>query len=190
MSFPTCPKSFADYCKEHDVKQVDLKFCDLFGTWQHCTYPVDYFIESAFDGGMGFDGSSVRGWQAINESDMLAIPDPSTARLDPFFATPTVSIMADIFDPITKQDYHKDPRNICKKGAAYLQSTGIADTCFIGPEPEFFIFDDIRYGSTQRGGMYEIDSSEAAWNTGRSEARRELGSQGRLQGGLLPRQPV
>ncbi len=189
MSFPTCPKSFADYCKEHDVKQVDLKFCDLFGTWQHCTYPVDYFIESAFDGGMGFDGSSVRGWQAINESDMLAIPDPSTARLDPFFATPTVSIMADIFDPITKQDYHKDPRNICKKGAAYLQSTGIADTCFIGPEPEFFIFDDIRYGSTQRGGMYEIDSSEAAWNTGRSEPGGNLGHKVGYKGGYFPVSP-
>ncbi len=183
------PSDFFKFAKEHNAEQVDMKFCDLFGTWQHCTYPVDTLDEGVFEDGFGFDGSSIRGWQAINESDMLAVPDPATTRLDPFFAKPTVSILADIVDPITKESYNKDPRGVVKKGLAYLASTGIADTCFIGPEPEFFIFDDIRYQTTQRGGMYEIDSSEAAWNTGRSEPGGNLGHKVGYKGGYFPVSP-
>ena len=183
------PSEFFKFCNEHHAEQVDLKFCDLFGTWQHCTYPTETLDEGIFEDGLGFDGSSIRGWQAINESDMLAVPDASTAKLDPFFAEPTVSIIADIVDPITKESYNKDPRNVAKKGLAYLQQTGIADTCFIGPEPEFFIFDDIRYQSTQRGAMYEIDSSEAAWNTGVSEDGGNLGHKVGYKGGYFPVSP-
>jgi glutamine synthetase len=189
MSFPTNPSEFFKYCKDNAVEQVDLKFCDIFGTWQHCTYPLRHFNEDVFEDGVGFDGSSVRGWQAINESDMIAIPDAATARMDPFFLRPTVSIIADIYDPITKQPYAKDPRNVAKKGLEYLKQSGIADTCFIGPEPEFFVFDDIRYASSQRGGMYEIDSSEAAWNTGRSEPGGNLGHKVSYKGGYFPVSP-
>jgi len=189
MSFPTSPQEFFAYCKENGAEQVDLKFCDIFGSWQHCTYPIAEVDEGVFESGFGFDGSSIRGWQAINESDMLAVPDPTTARMDPFFATPTVSIVADIVDPITLQGYHKDPRGVAKRGLAYLQSTGIADTCYIGPEPEFFVFDDVRYQSTQRGGMYEIDSSEAAWNTARSEPGGNLGHKVDYKAGYFPVSP-
>jgi len=183
------PSDFFKFAKENNAEQVDLKFCDIFGAWQHCTYPTETLDESTFEDGLGFDGSSIRGWQAINESDMLAIPDASTVKLDPFFAEPTVSVIADIYDPITKEAYNKDPRNIAKKGLAYLQQTGLADTCFIGPEPEFFIFDDVRYLSSQRGGMYEIDSSEAAWNTGRSEEGGNLGHKVGFKGGYFPVSP-
>jgi len=183
------PSEFFKFAKENNATQVDLKFCDMFGAWQHCSYPLDTLDESVFEDGLGFDGSSIRGWQAINESDMLAVPDPTTAKMDPFLAQPTVSVIADIVDPITKELYHKDPRGVVKKGLAYLESSGIADTCFIGPEPEFFIFDDIRYETTQRGGMYEIDSSEAAWNTGRSEPGGNLGHKVGYKGGYFPVSP-
>ena len=189
MSFPTNAQEFLAFCEQHQAVQVDLKFCDIFGTWQHCTYPVSFFDEGTFEDGLGFDGSSVRGWQAINESDMIAIPDASTTRLDPFFELPTVSIIADIYDPITRQPYNKDPRNVCKRGVEYLRQSGVADTCFIGPEPEFFVFDDVRYATTQRGAMYEIDSSEAAWNTGRSEPGGNLGHKVGYKGGYFPVSP-
>ncbi|MFG0332846.1 MAG: type I glutamate--ammonia ligase [Maioricimonas sp. JB049] len=189
MSFPTSPAEFFDFCKEHNVQQLDLKFCDIFGAWQHCTYPIAMVDDDVFENGFGFDGSSIRGWQAINESDMLAIPDPSSARIDPFFAMPTVSLIADIYDPITKQAYDKDPRGVARRGIEYLKQTGIADSCFIGPEPEFFVFDDVRYLSTQRSAMYEIDSSEAAWNTGRSEEGGNLGHKVGYKGGYFPVSP-
>lgn len=182
---------FMSFAEDHEAVQVDLKFCDMFGTWQHCTYPIDQFDEGTFEDGLGFDGSSIRGWQAINESDMLAMPDPATARRDPFFAEPTISVIADIQDPITRQPYSRDPRNIAKKGIAYLKQTGIADTCYIGPEPEFFIFDDVRYQSSQRGGMYEIDSSEAAWNTNRPDTptHTNLGHKIDYKAGYFPVSP-
>lgn len=183
------PSDFFKFAKENNAEQVDMKFCDLFGTWQHCTYPIDTLDESVFEDGFGFDGSSIRGWQAINESDMLAVPDPTSARMDPFWDRPTVSVIADIVDPITTELYNKDPRGVVKKGLAYLESTGIADTCYIGPEPEFFMFDDIRYQTNQRGGMYEIDSSEAAWNTGRSEPGGNLGHKVGYKGGYFPVSP-
>ncbi len=183
------PKDFFAFAEKNGAKMVDLKFTDIFGTWQHCSYPVSTWDEGTFEDGVGFDGSSIRGWQPIDSSDMLAVPDPSTVKMDPFFKLPTVSVLADIVDPITKEDYNKDPRNVVKKGLAYLKQTGIADTCFIGPEPEFFIFDDVRYLSNQRGAMYEIDSSEAAWNTGKSE-ESNLGHKVGYKGGYFPVSPI
>ncbi|MBW3543470.1 MAG: type I glutamate--ammonia ligase [Planctomycetes bacterium] len=172
-----------------NVEMVDLKFCDLLGTWQHCSYPIDLFDDDVFEDGLGFDGSSIRGWQGIEASDMLAVPDPTTALMDPFFAEPTISVIADIVDPITRENYSKDPRHVARKGLAYLQQTGIADTCNIGPEPEFFIFDDIRFASDQRGAMYQIDSVEGAWNTGRPE-EPNLGHKPGYKGGYFPVAPV
>ncbi|WP_417391596.1 type I glutamate--ammonia ligase [Gimesia sp.] len=183
------PKDFFAFAEKNGAKMVDLKFTDIFGTWQHCSYPLSTWDDGTFEDGVGFDGSSIRGWQTIDSSDMLAVPDPATVKLDPFFKQPTVSVLADIVDPITKEDYNKDPRNVAKKGLAYLQQTGIADSCFIGPEPEFFIFDDVRYLSNQRGAMYEIDSSEAAWNTGRSE-EGNLGHKIGYKGGYFPVAPT
>ncbi len=183
------PSDFFAFAKENGAVQVDMKFCDLFGTWQHCTYPIDTLDEGVFKDGFGFDGSSIRAWQTIDQSDMIAIPDPSSAQMDPFFALPTVSVIADIFDPITKQPYIKDPRGVAKRGIDYLKSTGIADTCFIGPEPEFFVFDDIRFHSSPRGSMYEIDSSEAAWNTGNPEVGGNLGHKVGYKAGYFPVSP-
>ena len=183
------PKDFFAFAEKNGAKMVDLKFTDIFGTWQHCSYPISTWNEGTFEDGVGFDGSSIRGWQPIDSSDMLAVPDASTVKMDHFFKAPTVSVLADIVDPITKEDYNKDPRGVAKKGLAYLKQTGIADACFIGPEPEFFIFDDVRYLSNQRGAMYEIDSSEAAWNTGKSE-EGNLGHKVGYKGGYFPVSPI
>ena len=139
-----------------------------------------------FEDGLGFDGSSIRGWQAINESDMLIVPQPETAVLDPFCTIPTLSMICNIQDPITREDYTRDPRNVARKAVNYLKSTGIGDTCFIGPEAEFFIFDDVRFDQTANSGYYYIDSIEGQWNRGRDE-KPEPGLQAALQGRLLPR---
>lgn len=182
------PKEFFALAEKHHAQIVDLKFVDMLGTWQHCSYPIDTWDEGTFEEGVGFDGSSIRGWQAINMSDMLAIPNSNTAALDPFFKEPTLSVIANIVDPITKQDYTRDPRHIARKAVAYLQSTGIADTCYVGPEPEFFVFDDVRYKSGQNGTMYVIDSSEGAWNTDRIEGPN-LASKLVYKGGYFPVSP-
>jgi glutamine synthetase len=145
--------------------------------------------ESFFEDGFGFDGSSIRGWQAIHASDMLIIPDVATAVMDPFTAAPTISFICNIVDPITKEKYSRDPRNIAQKAEAYLKSTGIADTAFIGPEAEFFIFDDIRYDCTQNAGYYFIDSAEGQWNTGRVETPN-LGYKARYKEGYFPVPPT
>ena len=184
------PSEFFSFCEENKAEMLDLKFCDLLGTWQHCSYPIDTLDEGIFEDGLGFDGSSIRGWQGIEASDMLAIPDASTVRIDPFYTEPTASVIADIVDPITREHYDKDPRNVAKLGLAYLAQTGIADTCFVGPEPEFFIFDDVRYFSSQRGSMYEIDSGEGAWNTGKAEDGGNLGHKPNYKGGYFPVAPV
>ena len=183
------PKEFFDYCKKNNSAMVDLKFVDLLGTWQHCSFPVDVLDESTFVDGLGFDGSSIRGWQGIHMSDMLAVPDPSTTTMDPFFARPTVSIIADIIDPITHQPYSRDPRFIARKAEAYLKKTGIADTAFIGPELEFFILDEVRYEQNQHRGMYEIDSAEGSWNTARFE-EPNLGYKPSFKGGYFPVSPT
>lgn len=168
---------------------VDLKFTDLLGTWQHCSFPLETWDEDTFKEGVGFDGSSIRGWQGIHMSDMLAVPEPETAVIDPFFKEPTVSVIANIVDPITKEDYTRDPRHVARKGVSYLKETGIADICYIGPEPEFFIFDEVRYHQNQHAGFYEIDSVEGAWNTARFE-EPNLGYKPGFKGGYFPVSPT
>ncbi len=183
------PEEFLAYAREHGAEMIDLKFCDLLGTWQHCSFPTDTWDQQTFKDGVGFDGSSIRGWQAINVSDMLAVPDPSTAQIDPFFAEPTVSVIADIKDPLTGKDYTRDPRHVARKALNYIKKTGIADTCYIGPEPEFFIFDEVRYEQNQHRGFYQIDSVEGAWNTGRFE-EPNLGYKPSYKGGYFPVSPT
>jgi glutamine synthetase len=183
------PREFFAFCKKHRAEMIDLKFVDLLGTWQHCSFPIETWDESTFKEGVGFDGSSIRGWQAINVSDMLAVPDPDTARLDPFFREPTVSVIADIVDPVSHQDYSRDPRHVARKATDYLKKTRIADICQIGPEPEFFIFDEVRYEQHQHRGYYEIDSVEGAWNTARFE-EPNLGYKPGYKGGYFPVSPT
>ncbi|UCG56447.1 MAG: type I glutamate--ammonia ligase [Phycisphaerales bacterium] len=182
-------REFFEFAEKNNADMVDLKFTDLLGTWQHCTFPVEIWDEKTFIDGVGFDGSSIRGWQGIHVSDMLAVPDPDTAVIDHFFKEPTVSVIANIVDPITKEDYTRDPRHVARKGVAYLKETGIADTCNIGPEPEFFIFDEVRYEQNQHTGMYRIDSVEGAWNTARFE-EPNLGYKPGFKGGYFPVSPT
>jgi len=183
------PKEFFEFCEQNDAKMIDLKFVDLLGTWQHCSYPTETWDEDTFKSGLGFDGSSIRGWQAIDVSDMLAVPDPDTACVDPFFDKPTVSVLADIVDPVTKEDYTRCPRFVARKAEEYLKTTGVADTCYIGPEPEFFIFDEVRFEQNQHTGMYRIDSVEGAWNSARFE-EPNLGYKPSFKGGYFPVSPT
>jgi len=183
------PQEFFEFARKHGAEMVDLKFTDLLGTWQHCTFPIEAWDDSTFEEGVGFDGSSIRGWQGVHVSDMLAVPDPATAVIDPFFARPTVSVIADVVDPVTRGPYSRDPRHVARKGEQYLKETGIADTCYIGPEPEFFIFDEVRYQQNQHMGMYQIDSVEGAWNTARFE-EPNLGYKPSFKGGYFPVSPT
>lgn len=183
------PKEVLEFAKEKGVKMVDLKFMDLPGTWQHFGVPIEQLEESSFEEGYGFDGSSIRGWAPIHASDMLVIPDASTAHLDPFLTyVPTLSMICNIFDPITKEPYTRDPRYVAQKAEAYLKSTGIGDTAYFGPEAEFFIFDDIRFDQTSNSGYYYIDSVEGWWNTGREEGPN-LGYKAKHGGGYFPAPP-
>ncbi len=177
------------YIKEQEIQFVDVKFCDLLGTWQHFTVPVSEVSKDTFKDGFGFDGSSIRGWQAIDASDMLIIPDASTAVIDNFIEAKTLSLTCNIKDPITGNLYDKDPRYIAQKAEKYLKSTGIADTAYFGPEAEFFIFDDIRYDQTSNSGYYYIDSEEGVWNTGRDEMPN-LGHKPRYKEGYFPAAPI
>jgi len=183
------PRQFFTYAKKNQARSVDLKFTDLLGTWQHCTFPIETWSEKTFEEGVGFDGSSIRGWQAINVSDMLAIPEAATACLDPFFAHPTVSVIAHVVDPESLERYTRDPRNVARKAEAYLKETGIATHCYVGPEPEFFIFDEVRYEQKQNEGFYRIDSIEGAWNTARFE-EPNLGYKPSYKGGYFPVSPT
>jgi len=169
MALGTCktPKDVLKFAKDNNVEAVDLKFLDLLGLWQHFTITTTELSEDLFDEGSGFDGSSIRGWQPIHASDMLVMPDPVTATIDPFFEHPTLTMICNIVDPITKEDYSRDPRNIARKAAAHLKATGVGDTAYFGPEPEFFILDEVRYEQNQHCGYYFVDSSEGQWNTGR-----------------------
>src|SRR2546423_376332 len=160
------PREALEWAGQTRAQMVDLKFCDLLGTWQHMTLPLSAFDESAFDDGLGFDGSSIRGWQGISESDMLLMPDPSSAVLDPFAAAPTLSLICEIADPVTRQPYAKDPRGIAKRAEEHLRETGIADTAYIGPECEFFVLDTVSYELADHKAHYEIDSEEGHWNSG------------------------
>ena len=178
-------------CKEKGIKMVDIKFTDLLGTWQHFTIPTGELTQDTFDEGLGFDGSSIRGWKGIQESDMLVKPDPTTAMVDPFMDVPTLSLTCDICHPDTHEPYNRDPRQVAKKAIEYLRSTGIADTCFVGPEAEFFLFDDIKYDQSANCGFYEIDSDEATWNSGRHyEGGKNLGYRPRHKEGYFPTIPM
>lgn len=183
------PKEVLAFAKEQGARMLDLRFMDFPGLWQHFSVPINQLDEGSFEDGFGFDGSSIRGWQPINASDMLVIPDPATARMDPFTQEPTLVMICDIVDPITRAPYTRDPRNIARKAEAYLKSTGIADTAYMGPEAEFFIFDDIRYESSAYGAFYEIDSIEGTWNTGRDEGPN-LGYKPRPKEGYFPVPPM
>ena len=182
------PAGVLELAKKNGAKMVDLKFTDLPGMWQHLTIPLHQLTEESFDDGFMFDGSSIRGWRSIHESDMMIKPDPNTACIDPFMEVPTLSLICDVHDPVTGEPYNRDPRQIVRKASAYLKSTGIADTAFFGPEAEFFIFDDVRYEQQQNGGFYQIDSEEAPWNTGRDEGRN-LGYKTRPKEGYFPALP-
>lgn len=177
------------FIKENNIEFVDLKFMDFPGQWQHFTVPISEFSESSFEDGFGFDGSSIRGWKAINESDMLIIPDPNTLFLDPFIAAPTMSLICDVYEPATKEKYERCPRNIAQKAVAYLISTGIADTVYFGPEAEFFVFDDVRFDSEPNGSFYQVDSIEGRWNSGRDE-NPNLGYKPRYKEGYFPVPPT
>ena len=183
------PAEVLRLCRENDVKAVDLRFVDLLGTWHHTTIPVKKLDEDVFEDGLGFDGSSIRGWQAINESDMLMIPQSDTAFVDPFTELPTLNLICNIQDPITGEDYSKDPRHVANKAANYLTATGIADVAYFGPEAEFFIFDDVRYKQAANEAFFSVDSVEAAWNTGKNEAPN-LANKVRQKGGYFPVPPT
>ena len=183
------PKDVLELIKKENVKMVDLRFMDFPGIWQHCTYLPSEFDEGVFEKGLGFDGSSIRGWQAINESDMLIMPVPSTAFIDPFTAVKTLVMICNIQDPVTGADYTRDPRNIARKAEKYLKTLGLADTAYFGPEAEFFIFDDIRYDQKTNEGYYHIDSVEGIWNSGRVE-NPNLGYKVRHKEGYFPVPPT
>jgi glutamine synthetase len=178
------------YIKKEAVEMVDVRFCDLPGVMQHFTVPVSSFNEDVFSDGLGFDGSSIRGFQEIHESDMLLLPDPTTARIDPFRTRKTLILNFFIHDPLTGEAYSRDPRNIAKKAEAYLATTGIADTAFFGAEAEFYIFDSIRYDSTPESSYYYIDAEAAAWNTGKDVPGGNLGYKPRYKGGYFPVSPT
>jgi glutamine synthetase len=186
---PKTPKEVIEYASAQGAKMLDLRFKDLPGLWQHLTVPISEMNEDVFTDGYGFDGSSIRGWQAINASDMLVIPDPNTAVMDPFMKEPTVVMICDIVDPVTKENYSRDPRNIAKKAEAYVKASGIADTAYFGPEAEFFIFDDIRFDSNEHSSYYFVDSVEGQWNTGRDE-KPNLGYKPRYKEGYFPVPPI
>ena len=183
------PKEVLALCREKDVKAVDFRFTDFPGLQQHFTIPVNCLDEDVFEDGLGFDGSSIRGWQAIDESDMLVIPQPETAYMDPFTELATLNMVCNIVDPITREDYTRDPRNVARKAVNYLKSSGIADTAYFGPEAEFFIFDDVRFDQNAHEGYYHVDSIEAEWNRGRDEGPN-LGYKTRHKEGYFPVPPA
>jgi len=182
-------KQALELAKKNNAVMLDLRFIDWPGTWQHCSYPMKLVEPSIFEDGLGFDGSSIRGWQAINESDMLMMPDPVTAFIDPFYSHPTLVMICDILDPITKQPYSRDPRHIAKKAEAYLAQSGIGDTAFFGPEAEFFVFSDARFSTGANHGFYEIDSPEGVWNSGNIEEGGNLAYKARHKQGYFPTPP-
>ena len=183
------PKDAIELGKKNGAVMMDFRFIDFPGKWQHTSFPFHRLDESTFEDGFGFDGSSIRGFQQINESDMLLIPDPASARMDPFTKHPTIVFLCTIQDPITRQPYTRDPRHIAQKCEAYLRQTGIGDTAFIGPEAEFFLFDDVRYEEGPSGSFFKVDSVEADWNTGKDEGPN-LANKIRHKEGYFPTPPM
>ena len=182
------PREVLEFCEQNEVKIIDVRFTDLPGLWHHISFPVLQFKESSFEEGFGMDGSSIRGWAAIHESDMLLIPDPSWFMLDPFSSVPTLVLIAEVVDPLTRQHYDRDPRYVAKKAEAYLASTGLADTAYFGAEAEFFIFDNVSFDQAQQHGFYYIDADEGRWNSGRRE--ENLGYRPRYKEGYFPVPPT
>ncbi len=183
------PKEALELASREGALLVDCKFIDWPGQWQHVTFPLHEFDESTFEDGLGFDGSSIRGWRSIESSDMLIVPDPHTAMIDPFCEHPTLSLICNIIDPITREPYSRDPRYIATKAANYLKLTGIADTAYFGPEAEFFILDDVRFETRENAGYYFVDSVEGRWNSGRVEGPN-LGYKPRYKEGYFPVPPT
>ena len=185
----TDPKAVIAFARDQGVKIVDFRFSDLLGQWQHFSIPVSELSESLFQEGIGFDGSSIKGFQQIYESDMLLFPDPRTAIVDPVLEVPTLSLICDVVDPVTKARYSRDPRYVAHKAEAHLRASGIADTSYWGPEMEFYIFNSIRFGQGVNEGFYHIDSDEGIWNSGRN-GTPNLGFRPRLKEGYFPVPPV
>jgi glutamine synthetase len=183
------PQEVIKFAQEHNARVLDVKFLDFPGTWQHFTVPIETLTEEVFEEGLGFDGSSIRGWKSINESDMIVIPDPNTAFMDPFMSEPTLNLICNIYDPITKERYTRDPRAVAIKAENYIKSTGVADAAYFGPEAEFFIFDDVRFDHRENHGYYYLDSQEGSWNSGRRE-RPNLGYKPRYKEGYFPVPPT
>ena len=183
------PKEVLAQIRQREVATVDLRWMDFPGVWQHFSIPADKLTEETFEDGLGFDGSSVVGWRAINEADILVVPQPETALIDPFAARPTLTMICNVQDPITQQDYTRDPRNIARKAVSYMRSTGLADSCRVAPELEFFVFDDVRYSQSINEAFYRVDSVEGDWNTGRNDAKN-LGSKVGSGLGYYPCPPI
>ncbi|AOV15866.1 type I glutamate--ammonia ligase [Acidihalobacter aeolianus] len=184
------PNDVLNMMKEHDVKYVDFRFTDTRGKEQHVSVPAHTIDESLFEDGKMFDGSSIAGWKGIEASDMILMPEADTAVIDPFFNETTLILRCDIIEPATMQGYERDPRSIAKRAEAYLKSTGIADTAYFGPEPEFFVFDDIRWGASMQGAFYKIDSDEAGWNSEKVFEEGNVGHRPGVKGGYFPVPPV
>src|ERR1700686_4792589 len=182
------PKEVLEFAKKNDAKQLDLRFTDIQSLQHHVSYPIKHLEESSFEEGFGMDGSSIRGWAAINESDMLLSPDPKTAIMDPFAEIPTLVMLGDVIDPITKQHYERDPRWIAQKAELHLQNSGVGDVAYFGAEAEFFIFDNVRFDQNQHSGFYFIDAEEGRWNSGRE--KDNLGYRPRYKEGYFPVPPT
>ena len=175
---------------EHEARYADLRFCDTRGKEQHVTIPTTVIDDDFFENGKMFDGSSISGWKGINESDMVLMPDQDASFMDPFYDDPTVVIRCDVLEPLNMQGYVRDPRSLAKRAEEYLKSTGIADSAYFGPEPEFFIFDDVRYGDNLNSAFYEVDSEEGSWNSDRSYEDINTGHRPGIKGGYFPVPPV
>lgn len=184
------PQDILNWIQNDDIKLIDLKFIDMPGTWQHLTLYRDEISESSFTEGVAFDGSSIRGWKAINDSDMAMVPDPNTAWIDPFMEEPTLSMICSIVEPRTGEPYDRCPRVIAQKALDFLNNTGIGNTAFFGPEAEFFVFEDIRFDQTENQGYYYVDTPEGRWNTGRQEPGGNLGYKPRYKEGYFPVSPT
>ena len=176
--------------KDKGAKFVDFRFTDTRGKEQHVTYPASKIDAGTFTDGVMFDGSSISGWKGINESDMILMPDASTAYLDPFADEPMVNITCDIVEPTNMQGYERDPRSVARRAEAYLKSTGIGDTAYFGPEPEFFVFDDVRFGADMSGSFVKVDSEEADWNSEKVYTDGNMGHRPGVKGGYFPVPPV
>ncbi len=186
----TKPEEVVAFARAQGVKMIDYRFVDLPGTWQHFSTPVQEFEADVFKNGLGFDGSSIRGFQKIHESDMVLMPDATTAFVDPTLSVPTLVVTCDIMDPIKRAPYTRDPRHIAKKAEAYLVKTGIATLSYWGPEAEFYIFNDIRFDQTSHSGYYFIDSEEGIWNSGQNGSKPNLGFRPRYKEGYFPVPPM